>query len=123
MYLLAVIKFPKWALKIINFQMAHFLWSDEDGNKKYHLDNWDLVSMKHEFGGLGVQNLRDFNLCLLPPRLEDTTWIHIKFGGKLWILSIIFHLIFYGLNLILVPPFGRASFGRLRLLRWGIDGN
>jgi hypothetical protein len=54
MYLLAVIKFPKWALKIINSQMAHFLWSDEDGNKKYHLANWDLVSMKQEFGGLGI---------------------------------------------------------------------
>jgi hypothetical protein len=40
MYLLAVIKFPKWALKIINFQMAHFLWSDEDGNKK-----WDVVGV------------------------------------------------------------------------------
>jgi hypothetical protein len=34
MYLLAVIKFPKWALKIINSQMAHFLWSDEDDKKK-----------------------------------------------------------------------------------------
>jgi hypothetical protein len=31
LYLLAVIKFPKWSLKIINSQMAHFLWSDEEG--------------------------------------------------------------------------------------------
>jgi hypothetical protein len=45
--------------------MGHFLWNDQDDNKKYHLANWDLVCMKQEFGGLGVQNLRDFNLCLL----------------------------------------------------------
>src|ERR1041384_8455564 len=65
MYLLLVIKFPNWAIAAINSQMSHFLWSDSDGNKKYHLAHWDLVTLKKEFGGLGVQNLGDFNLCLL----------------------------------------------------------
>ena len=80
MYFLSVIKFPKWAIKAINSQMSHFLWSDSESNKKYHLANWGLVTMKHEFGGLGVQNLRDFNLCLL------ASWIkryHLD-GGKIW---------------------------------------
>jgi hypothetical protein len=60
--------------------MAHFLWSDEDDNKKYHLANWDLISMKEEFGGMGVQNLRDFNLSLL------ASWIrryHLD-SHKIW---------------------------------------
>jgi hypothetical protein len=80
MYLLSVIKFPKWAIKMINSQMGHFLWNDQDDNKKYHLANWDLVCMKQEFGGLGVQNLRDFNLCLL------ASWIkryHLD-QNKIW---------------------------------------
>ena len=45
--------------------MAHFLWSDSENNKKYHLANWELVSLRQESGGLGAQSLRDFNLCLL----------------------------------------------------------
>jgi hypothetical protein len=57
------------------------------------------------------------------PGLGDTTWILIKFRGKLWILSIIYLRIFYGLNLIPAPPFGRVSSGQLRLLRWDIRGN
>jgi hypothetical protein len=29
------------------------------------LANWDLICKKREFGGMDIQNLRDFNLCLL----------------------------------------------------------
>ena len=42
MYLLSVIKFPKWAIKAITSQMANFLWNDAEGMKKYHLANWDM---------------------------------------------------------------------------------
>ena len=34
MHLLAVIKFPKWAIKAINSQMSHFLWNDTDDDRK-----------------------------------------------------------------------------------------
>jgi hypothetical protein len=64
-YLLSVIKFPKWAISLINSQMAHVLWDDYEGHRKYHLANWGLVSQKIEFGGLGIPNLADMNLCLL----------------------------------------------------------
>jgi hypothetical protein len=50
---------------MINSQMAHVLWDDYDGHRKYHLANWGLVSQKIEFGGLGIPNLADMNLCLL----------------------------------------------------------
>jgi hypothetical protein len=82
MYLLSVIKFPKWAIKAINSQMAHFLWADLEDKKKIHLANWDLVCMKQEYGGLGVQNLRDFNSVCLLLGLGGTILILRKFGGK-----------------------------------------
>jgi hypothetical protein len=65
LYLLSIIKFPKWALAMINSPMANFFWDDKDGGHKYNLANWGLVYQTQEFGGMGVQNLRDYNLCLL----------------------------------------------------------
>ena len=44
-YLLSFFKFPKWALDLINSQLAHCLWSDFEGNRKIHLANWHLVCM------------------------------------------------------------------------------
>jgi hypothetical protein len=38
-YLLSFFKFPKWALKLINTQLANCLWNDEEGNNKIHLSN------------------------------------------------------------------------------------
>uniref|UniRef100_A0A0A9B169 Reverse transcriptase zinc-binding domain-containing protein n=1 Tax=Arundo donax TaxID=35708 RepID=A0A0A9B169_ARUDO len=77
-------KFPKWALDLINSHMANCLWDDYEGHSKIHLANWHLVCMKKEYGGLGVPNLRDLNLCLLG------SWIKrfISDEGKLWHLLI-----------------------------------
>jgi hypothetical protein len=44
-YLLSFIKFPKWAIKALNTHLADCLWSDVDGKNKYHLSNWESVSM------------------------------------------------------------------------------
>lgn len=79
-YLLSVIKFPKWAIKLINSQLGHCLWDDYEGHHKYHLANWDMVSQKIEFGGLGIPNLADMNMCLL------ASWIkryHLD-NNKIW---------------------------------------
>ena len=47
---------------------------------RYHLANQGLVSQKKEFGGLGVSNLRETNMCLL------ASWIkrYELDAGKLW---------------------------------------
>ena len=50
-YLMSVIKFPKWAIAMINSQMAHFLWNNNEDCHKYHLANWQLVAQKKEVGG------------------------------------------------------------------------
>jgi hypothetical protein len=79
-YLLSFIKFPKWAIKILNSHMANCLWDDSDGNHKYHLVNWDVVSLHKDFGGLGIPSLRDLNISLLG------SWIrrYQADNGKLW---------------------------------------
>jgi len=41
------------------------LWNDNVGAHMYHLANWERVSVLTEFGGLGIPNLRDLNVCLL----------------------------------------------------------
>jgi hypothetical protein len=65
-YLLSFIKFPKLAIRLIESQMSHCLWNDDDvSHKYYHLASWRHVTMKKEYGGLGVPDLRELNLCLL----------------------------------------------------------
>ena len=58
-------KFPKWAIDAITSQMAHFFWGNVGDNHKYHLAKWGMVSQRKEWGGLGVPNLREFNMSLL----------------------------------------------------------
>jgi hypothetical protein len=64
-YMLSLFKFLKWALDLINTQIANCMWNDVDGNKKIHLANWPSICMKKEYGGLGIPNLQDLNICLV----------------------------------------------------------
>ena len=52
-YLLSVIKFPKWAIESFNSQMGNFLWNDNEGKHKYHLSNWPSVTQEKDYGGWG----------------------------------------------------------------------
>jgi hypothetical protein len=60
--------------------MANCFWDDYEGHRKMHLANWHLICMKKKYGGLGVPNLKDLNLCLLGPWVER----YIKDESKLW---------------------------------------
>jgi hypothetical protein len=64
-YMMLVIKFPKWVVEAINSQMTNFFWNDQENNRKYHLSNWQSLAQKKELGGMRVPDLRDLNLCLL----------------------------------------------------------
>ena len=64
-YLLSVIKFPKWAIESINSHMANFLWNDQNGNHKIHLSNFQSLTQRKEFGGWGILDLSCLNMCLL----------------------------------------------------------
>jgi hypothetical protein len=56
------------------------MWNDADGNKKIHLANWPSICVKTEYGGLGIPNLQDLNICLVG------SWIKrfIQGKGSLW---------------------------------------
>jgi hypothetical protein len=64
-YLLSFLKFPKWTISLHESQMTHCLWNNDSDSHKYHLTNWQLMSMRKDYVGLGVPNLRDLNICLL----------------------------------------------------------
>jgi hypothetical protein len=55
-YLLSFSKFPKW---------VHCLWNNDSDYHRYHLASWKHVTMKKEYGWLGVLDLRELNLYLL----------------------------------------------------------
>jgi hypothetical protein len=82
-YLLSVIKFPRWAIDMINSHMGHFLWDNSEEKHRYHLANWPLVAQKKEFGGLGIPDLRSLNIALLSAWIfryqlnKDTIWTKI----------------------------------------------
>jgi hypothetical protein len=60
--------------------MFNCLWNDEAETHRYHLASWKMVTMKKEFGGLGVPDLRELNLCLM------ASWISrcSRGDGKIW---------------------------------------
>jgi hypothetical protein len=39
LYLLSFIKFPMWAIKILNSHLCNYLWNDSVDNHKFHLAN------------------------------------------------------------------------------------
>jgi hypothetical protein len=43
-YLLLVIKFPKWAIEAINSHMANVFWDVSEHKHKYHLSNWGSLT-------------------------------------------------------------------------------
>lgn len=60
--------------------MANYLWNDSEGKNKFHLGNWDSVSMCRDFVGFGIPNLRDLNICLIDSWLRR----YAKDKDKLW---------------------------------------
>ena len=64
-HLMSVIKFPKWAINAINSQMAHFFWRNIGYQHKYHLANWGVITRRKEYGGLGIPNIKEFDMALL----------------------------------------------------------
>lgn len=45
--------------------MAHFFWGNIGDQHKYHLANWGFVTRRKEYGGLGIPNIKEYNMALL----------------------------------------------------------
>jgi hypothetical protein len=63
--MLSFFKFPKWAIKLIESQMANCLCNDDSECHRYHLASWQHVNMEKNYGELGVPNLRELKIFLL----------------------------------------------------------
>ena len=50
-YLLSFIKFPKWAIDMINSHMAHFFWDNSEERHRYHLAKWPMITQKKSMEG------------------------------------------------------------------------
>jgi hypothetical protein len=57
-----------------------FFGDDQEGKHKYHLSTWHYLCQKKVFGGLGIPDLRDLNMCLL------AAWAQIYYDAdhQLW---------------------------------------
>ncbi|GJM85243.1 hypothetical protein PR202_ga01678 [Eleusine coracana subsp. coracana] len=79
-YLLPFLKFPKWAISLINAQISHCLWNNGVQENNWHLENLESVCMQKEFGGLGIPDLRLLNVFLL------NSWVkrYNIDDGKVW---------------------------------------
>jgi hypothetical protein len=120
-YLMSIIKFPKWAIKMINSQMSHFLWNNNEESHKYHLANWQLVAQKKEAGGFGIPDLRNLNLAIL------SSWI-FRYGlqsESIWTKIIDYKYKTDNPNIlccndISVSPFWKGVMWALQAARMGI---
>jgi hypothetical protein len=113
---MSVMKFPKWAIAMINSQMAHFIWNNnEDSHShKYHLANWQLVAQKKEVGGFGISDMRNLNLSLL------SSWI-FRYGlqsESIWV-KIVDHK--YNTNNPNLLCSGHCSFSLLEGVMWALQ--
>jgi hypothetical protein len=50
-YLMPLIRFPKWAIEAINSQMTNFFWDDQGDNHRYHLSKWHSLAQKNWWVG------------------------------------------------------------------------
>ncbi|GKV52113.1 hypothetical protein SLEP1_g58708 [Rubroshorea leprosula] len=65
MFLLSVYLAPKSIVKPIEKIKRDFLWGGCEGNRKIHSVSWERICRNKKKGGLGVKDIRSFNLALL----------------------------------------------------------
>ncbi|GKU89787.1 hypothetical protein SLEP1_g3881 [Rubroshorea leprosula] len=96
MYLMSAYKIPKGIFSSLDKIHMNFLWGGMRERKKISWVNWERVCRKKEYGGLGVKDLRNFNMALLGKwwgrlvRGEDGLWSKVmssKYGenGGHWL--------------------------------------
>lgn len=78
-YVLSFFKSPSCIISSSESLLIHFLWGGgggEDGRKV----SWESIYLGKEFGGLGVNRMREFNIALL----EKWCWWMMADRGGLW---------------------------------------
>ncbi|GLU22240.1 hypothetical protein SLE2022_383300 [Rubroshorea leprosula] len=89
-FLMSVYLIPKGTINSIDKIRRNFLWGGEGGERKINWVKWDMICKDKEYGGLGVKDLKKFNLTLMGKwwgRLaseEEGLWKRVirgKYGG------------------------------------------
>ena len=83
MFLLSFFEVPVGVRKRLDFHRSRFFWQSDEVKRKYKLTKWDIVCRPKDQGGLGVENLKVKNRCLLSKWLyklsieTEATWVQI----------------------------------------------
>jgi hypothetical protein len=64
-YFLSFFKAPSGIISLLESLFKKFLWGGSEEAKKIHWVKWDKICKAKERGGLGVRDLRAFNIALL----------------------------------------------------------
>ncbi|GAU16627.1 hypothetical protein TSUD_325750 [Trifolium subterraneum] len=64
-YALSIFKAPSGTISAIESLLIKFFWGGSEDSRKTSWINWKTISLRKEYGGLGVRKLREFNLALL----------------------------------------------------------
>ncbi|GKV51190.1 hypothetical protein SLEP1_g57860 [Rubroshorea leprosula] len=95
---------PKGMILLIDKIRRRFLWGGSEGGKRVNWVNWGQVCKGKESGGLGVKDLRKFNVALL-----GKWWGRLMSEGKgLW-------------KTVICEKYGRVGESTYNMLRGGIQ--
>jgi hypothetical protein len=79
-YALSFFKAPSGIISSIESLLIHFFWGGCEESRKTSWINWKTVCLRKEYGGLGVRQLREFNIALL----GKWCWRTLVERGGLW---------------------------------------
>ncbi|GKV32830.1 hypothetical protein SLEP1_g41400 [Rubroshorea leprosula] len=64
-FMMLIYRIPSGILKSIDKMRRNFLWGGEGEGRKINWVSWERVCKNKEWGGLGVKDIRSFNLALI----------------------------------------------------------
>jgi len=64
-YTLSFFKAPSGIISLIESIFKNFFWGESGDNRKISWIAWSSICLQKEYGGLGVRQLREFNIALL----------------------------------------------------------
>lgn len=79
-YALSFFKAPLGIISSINSIFSNFFWAGCEENRKISWIAWSSITLRQEYGGLGVRKMREFNTALLG---KWCWWMLVDSGG-LW---------------------------------------
>ncbi|XP_023746183.1 uncharacterized protein LOC111894340 [Lactuca sativa] len=88
-YWASVVLLPKGIIKEVEKIMRNFLWNSGQNCKGVAKVSWNKICKPKIYGGLGLKNLKDWNIALLSSRV----WKLISGQNSLWVKWVNFYLL------------------------------